>query len=728
MAESMNNESVAEKTSDMSSTVHEIPTNIEATPDERLENGDIAAPRNGSSVASSSPSGTPPQVVTSQPSLIPVVQSQGNEAATSPSTTLATNGSPTDTISSGKINSFWSPPSPHFQRPNRTSTGKLSVHVANTMSALRVKPPKPGTVAQWGLEWYHPVSMIGLMGLGIIAMLSHHFLNWALDGHLVGDPQWPQRGGLALAFFAKVCLITSIEIAYRQVVWLFVGRNDYEIKTLDALFSLIYRPLKFANPELILRATLPVFLAAICWILPLSAIVSPASLTSISGLLNSTMNCSINSMDFSRENGYNIDTVGALGEGLSFFSLDPNDNYTFYYNSASADLQKYTQLALLSDSGYLDLPNPCESGSNCSYAYSFIGPAYNCQARPDFSAATNLNKSLLIPEGEYLYITASDTLEDPWGRPAEWQYMQADNQTDVGTFFAEPSLWLGYSINSTEPLTDVTSDALWHYRMDQYIYQCTLYNATYDYTIDFMNGLMSIENSTVNFISPLIEPGGPQRPTDPEYGEFAAFHVVAWLFRQAISGNLTMEYDQGPNAYVISNSEIGQTSGIVDPNNSMPPIDLPQRVQDQLGKILLSLAANPNFYSQINITDTCFTTNMVLKWNYKPFWLVLAYTLSAAATIIAMGIGLYAFRANGYCADTNFSTFLTTTRNPTLDRLSEGCCLGQAKLPRDLMKQRLTFGQLKITNDRDVEDGDISHIAFGLPNETTKLVYGKKYV
>jgi hypothetical protein len=50
----------------------------------------------------------------------------------------------------------------------------------------------------------------------------------------------------------------------------------------------------------------------------------------------------------------------------------------------------------------------------------------------------------------------TDVEEDQWGTLVEWQYMTADNDSTIGIFTQQQSLWIGYIFNITndiEPLT-----------------------------------------------------------------------------------------------------------------------------------------------------------------------------------------------------------------------------------------------------------------------------------
>lgn len=72
---------------------------------------------------------------------------------------------------------------------------------------------------QWGVHYFMPMSMCLLGIAGICGAVVHHVYNKSLDGEPIRDAEWPQRFGLALAFFTKMCLIAAVEIAYKQQSW-----------------------------------------------------------------------------------------------------------------------------------------------------------------------------------------------------------------------------------------------------------------------------------------------------------------------------------------------------------------------------------------------------------------------------------------------------------------------------------------------------------------------------
>jgi hypothetical protein len=131
--------------------------------------------------------------------------------------------------------------------------------------------------------------MIFLLLIGVLTALAQHFFYSYVDGR---PPQqvpiqqiWVIRIGTALAFLFKTSLVASIGIAFCQRSWYSFQRDAISVDSIDAIFGILRDPLKFFVADMLLRTKVLTLLALISWLLPLSAIFSPASLTG----------CSINS-------------------------------------------------------------------------------------------------------------------------------------------------------------------------------------------------------------------------------------------------------------------------------------------------------------------------------------------------------------------------------------------------------------------------------------------------
>ena len=83
---------------------------------------------------------------------------------------------------------------------------------------MRIQWPK-GKQEGPGIHWYTPTMMISLAFAGLFGGLGHHLYNAGLNGQPVVDAQWPQRWGVAMAFFVKMTLVGAVQIAVKQRAW-----------------------------------------------------------------------------------------------------------------------------------------------------------------------------------------------------------------------------------------------------------------------------------------------------------------------------------------------------------------------------------------------------------------------------------------------------------------------------------------------------------------------------
>ena len=128
--------------------------------------------------------------------------------------------------------------------------------------------------------------MIFFLLIGALTALAQHFFYSHVDGRApqqINIPQiWVIRIGTAIAFLFKTSLVASIGIAFCQRSWFSFQRDAISVDGIDAIFGVLRDPLKFFVADLLLRTKVLTLLALISWLLPLSAIFSPASLTGYS--------------------------------------------------------------------------------------------------------------------------------------------------------------------------------------------------------------------------------------------------------------------------------------------------------------------------------------------------------------------------------------------------------------------------------------------------------------
>jgi hypothetical protein len=234
---------------------------------------------------------------------------------------------------------------------------------------------------------------------------------------------------------------------------------------------------------------------------------------------------SVSTLDFFLENGFGIDkrdpTVNK--QGMSFWDDLGNDtDHIYYFNQPSMDSRRNFQLSLLS-SEPLQPQNPCPTDSNCTFSVSFAAPAYKCEPREDFGGLRTYNLSQMAPQGDLLFASYSSFEEDFVGRPLNWNRTVPNK--DTGVFQQEPTLWVGWVWNTSIPATAENATqwntSYWQHQLRTHIMECTLWNSTYSYTLEYLQGKMNVSDKEVRHDTVLLPPGEAMVPGSPTYMEFA---------------------------------------------------------------------------------------------------------------------------------------------------------------------------------------------------------------
>ncbi|KAI0380440.1 hypothetical protein F5Y04DRAFT_271432 [Hypomontagnella monticulosa] len=556
--------------------------------------------------------------------------------------------------------------------------------------------------------------MVAQLFLGLFGALGHHLYYQRLDGQQAIDPQWPTRFGTALSFFVKAVLISSVEIAYKQQAWVVVKRQSLKVSTLDALFAATHNPFGFMRPEFLLKAPVSVAIAALVWALPLCAIASPSTLILRDDSRSREANCNnVPILNMSRENGYGFDSDDNGRAGMSYwitYGSDENpDGGKWVYTSPSQELERLFRLSILSVSGPLKPPNPCHPGTTCRYSMEFDAPAYRCESRKEFGGHNPLGyrQQQLAPAGRLFYASYSSFDEAPGGAPLSWVNMTSSTPEN-GVFKELPSLWVGWVTSSSNGY-------------QPHIVECLMYNTTYTYEVTFSGDQMSTNRTSTRSHGLLLPNGSSKAPSDYDYPQFSGYHAAGYLFREFLVGNITQDIDE----IFIDNTDVLQSDLI---KQTVPlPIedDLGAVLEERFHNIFLSMPSDRLLHSQTNISKTCIVTESILVWEYKPFWLALPYILAGSFTAIATAFGTYCFYHNGYSMDTNFSTFVTTTRSPDLDDLSHGHCIGKWPMDKAVSRTRLRFGELVAgPNTNQLLH---PHASFAFPDNVKAIEAGKTY-
>lgn len=123
---------------------------------------------------------------------------------------------------------------------------------------------------------------------------------------------------------------------------------------------------------------------------------------------------------------------------------------------------------------------------------------------------------------------------------------------------------------------------------------------------------------------------------------------------------------------------------------------------------------------------TCKTTRLQNTYVYKPFVLVLVNTTAMFFSALVAVLGALALVQNGVASDSSFSTFLRTTRNPTLDRKLRGGSLGGSSFRKRFGHIELKYGELPAKKKGAYGDR-VRHVGMGIKGEVNTMQKGRDY-
>ncbi|KAF1992313.1 hypothetical protein K402DRAFT_415990 [Aulographum hederae CBS 113979] len=634
---------------------------------------------------------------------------------------------------------------------------------------------RAGEVSSWGIHWWTPTCIVVLFLLGFAAAFGHHAFYQSLDGHPAREQLKMIRYGTAFAFFVKATLVGSVALSFRQRIWYSFRRKAMSVDAIDGLFAAVEDPTMFFRWEMIKGAKIATLMAAATWLIPIAAVLSPASLvTGVSTVSNDTICQNVASLDFSIEGTKNFRTPtiknGLQGVALSYFNTTDisatTPGWFDYYDQPSKNARRTAVMSVYSKSPVEPesvTVMSCGQSWNCTYTMHFVGPGYKCSelasgvgSNTDALAAmaAPFNTSTLAPEGNNIYTSVVDLGEYlnpqvPTGNNGE----PLDNTpipADLGAFKTEPVLWIGYTINTTEPLpADSPYAAKWKTVMIPKIFSCEHWEA--NYTV-FMNYTIGRPSATVierNWIAPIVNtslghfPNGTLDPSSinpslnyvlsdtdvPRYKLTTAYHSLGKILREFLAGYIDHE-----QSYPVLHTDISDTK-LINIKTWFPVENLQDAVQFLYEDIILSLLSDPQFLVNTNTSVPCTRTKRANVYQYRARDLWLGYTVVLAITLAFVIVGFISMHSNGVVSDTVFSRIMATTRNPTLDQLSVGTCLGSDPFPCDLRKAKLKFGVLEekegsggfMVDGVWIAGAKVAHCAFGTEDETGPIVRRRAY-
>ncbi|KAJ1706192.1 hypothetical protein NYO67_11637 [Aspergillus flavus] len=559
------------------------------------------------------------------------------------------------------------------------------------------------TPAAWGIGWRCPALMVGLVISGVMLSVGHHYYYKSFDGGRVASREeqtWAIRIGTGFAFLIKSCLVSAVGLAAVQETWATLRRKSVRLSGIDSMFAIRDSPLAFLTLDLWIYAKTLTVLGIVSWLIPLTAIVTPATLTVVTYPARDKIERLVPNVNFDP----------------SFWRNEAQFDEMWHITSPSGNMARlFTTMA--SSTQVLPVPAPF---SNSSYELSFWGPSYKCQ---------RLGEALMEIDG---------VTQKLW----DSEFPDPQFQTTRIYMGTAPS-----DLNNTIFISAAGSNPLWNDNATQPTeLVCQLWNTSYVVDMHFTNGIQTLTPISVDHVAYANwSEGAASSSAAPSYpGLDPTVNAGFYIMHMILSGLLQGELVQSKRAGVWENKTVASTTTYTDTSFaytglfSCPELwntssyyyshgndstglcrngTLAQAIEDLSHNFTYSLLSLNGGNTTVKVVDLTYRN----YYFYGPTSLLAAYMSALAVTIACVVVGFCSLRRNGVPQNNSFSSFLMTTRNPELDRLAVGHCLGSEPLKGNIDKVRLQFGEVEGANLQH------RHAAFGSKGSVTTLSKGEDY-
>lgn len=569
---------------------------------------------------------------------------------------------------------------------------------------------------QFGIYWRSPITMISLFIIGLGSALALHGWYSSLNGKHVGDSNQQQRAlwvGTTLAFISQVSLAGSINFAYVQTLWRALKRSVISIFAVDAGFAASSTLLSFTNLEMLSKLRLASFLALIAWCIPISSLITPATLNVDSILQYRGQMMHVPALQISQAGAYQ-----------DFAYYVPQSSMLQNYLGPRSILTRLA-LATAATGEILRLTPPA---TNATYVQTFFGPYVQCvdanQSIVDAIDAANVRRKAAIDPSVkelsndyFAFVPALSNLNDTTLHVP----IQVANLSNVnGPLYASNQLWLtfpGYDLNQLNFNVSQVANPTY--------LTCELHNASYHVNFTWTNGVQFLDVLDIDVLdeTPYL--------TDPSFSALDEVNMAYSAFMWALNNQLvgTMGFYQevsqnDTNIQIIANrtysaiaTNLDQTSLLGTSNlnsyfiknhflsskNASQPFS-PQRIQDMVlagnrtldvlipelsSNITLSLISQP-LLSAPQLTNVT-TTSPANIYVYQPKRVFIAYGVAIFFALVANVLGIWAYLSNGVSHDNSFWSIVTTTRDIHLSKLNAHERLGALPKERKVGRTKIVF-------------------------------------
>lgn len=546
--------------------------------------------------------------------------------------------------------------------------------------------------------------MVALFILGAGCAVSHHTYYSQLDGSIAGgadQQQWVIQIGAGLAFLSSAALASVIGISRTQWVWVTLRRRFITLAGVDALFGVTSDPLYFMNHDMLRRAKLATLMAVIMWIFPFTAILTPGTISVQTIIKTDTAPCSVRTIlfDFDPDSNSTAERLCCTND-----TLTTTTSIAFYTENEELAIPVFTDRVLRLAAFYGTIRPPSNTGLDIRGAVPRMRPAHDTTIAQDCGRNCTYTVKFLAPGIKCFEETSWSSPNLTWHSPQEFMRDSAYR----AALAQDPNvLWVGYIPGGeTDPriLLCHRSVARYTVRMDLQDHQ-------------FLEPIIQ-DVETVHMVADL-------EPLYPDL-QYIPNQAVFFILFDVLKGNLT--------EYSFRASDVALTPLFSDIYDI--PSDLGSGIELMSQKMVVSLLSidSPGtnktqplmVYSALE-RNLCTTTKSVPVYTYKIRRLLIVYTFTATIALLMSFVGFVALGWNGVASNVSVSAILRTTRNPTLDHLMGGGCLGGNPMPKELEKLRLKFGEIKTGGEKEEDGEHVGHVALGIEGEVSPIRRGGRY-
>ncbi|OQO03565.1 hypothetical protein B0A48_10229 [Cryoendolithus antarcticus] len=605
---------------------------------------------------------------------------------------------------------------------------------------------------------------------GILLMIGHHEFYKQLDGKPVPTTPYtimnkrlpgiaPQRFNLAvgniLATLSKAFLCFAVGAAYTQILFRHLKSQTSKVSVVDSAFAVTGNVFELLSLGVWKKYAGAAGLAILVWLLPIAAVVTPATLNVQSAAINSTDSMTVSNVDFTSLNFASIPetTAGMMS--------------TYYYGGSQFMVSRL--VAAIAGQGAILPLTPPNASPNASYTQTFLGPVLRCvDVEGQLLSQITKNIEQTAPTKEnakqegfdvdsatsFGYIAWTPSGSDP--RPFEFDNTSYTispdtlGPVDVGpasVYVAVlPAMINRITSHGLVNASDVTANAT--------VLQCTLYNSSYDATISWTNGVQNVKiahGQSYGTVVPrnLLYAGamglgltpGSSAANPWSYNvtlvQTFAYQAVMDALGQILVGTIGNSWEsngalqvEGTNimntilsdtkeldflrrymngegatagwssfqAYLSKTGASDAWPGVSVPDNrTANTLELRTAVEKLFENITISLMSSALLQADPSSPFAPAPVPVTLTsyetvYAYSAKTLWIAYGLAIALATIAIGIGLYSMIVERAYYSADFSTIMRMTQAARLSTtIADEDAAGRSPLPKHLANANITF-------------------------------------